>query len=161
MTGGLFITFPEKKLCGFMRINGTWHTGDDGVVRPVMLGEILAANDFWLQAPFLLDIGADRTVLSASVLALLGYQPAEVHERLGGIGGVTDAVTVATRIKLICEDDKPIVFHGQYAAVTRLEALDMSVLGRDILHLFGVIVDQSNSLVCMLRPPHRYLIEKM
>ncbi|MCI0690736.1 retropepsin-like domain-containing protein [candidate division KSB1 bacterium] len=143
-----------------MRIDGTWHTGDDGVVRPVMLGEILAVNDLWLQTPFLLDIGADRTVLSAGVLAMLGYRPAILHERLGGLGGVTDAVAVETRIKLICEDDKPIVFHGQYAAVTRLEALDISVLGRDILNLFGVIVDQSNSLVCMLRPPHRYFIEK-
>jgi hypothetical protein len=144
-----------------MRINGTWHAGDDGVVRPVMFGEILAANDFWLQTPFLLDIGADRTVFSAGVLAMLGYQPIEVHERLCGLGGVTDAVAVETRIKLICEDDKAIVFHGQYAAVTQLEALDMSVLGRDILHLFGVIVDQPNDLVCMLRPPHRYRIEKV
>lgn len=88
-----------------MRINGAWHAGDDGVVRPVMLGKIWAANDFWLHVPFLLDIGADRTVLSAGVLAMLGYQPIEVHERLCGLGGVADAVAVETRIKLICEDD--------------------------------------------------------
>jgi len=91
---------------------------------------------------------------------MLGYQPTTIHERLSGLGGVTDAVAVETRIKLICEDDKAIIFRGQYAAVTRLETLDMSVLGRDILRLFGVIVDQPNNLACMLRPPHRYLIEK-
>ncbi len=78
-----------------------------------MLGEILAANDLWLQTLFILDIGADRTVLSAGVLAMLGYRPTILHERLGGLGGVTDAVAVETRIKLICQDDKPIVFHGQ------------------------------------------------
>lgn len=34
------------------------------------------------------------------------------------------------------------MFRGQYAAVTEVEALDISVLGRDITGLFAVIVDQ-------------------
>gem|GEM_PF-4051110 len=28
-----------------MRINGTWRAGDDGVVRPIMLGKIWATNN--------------------------------------------------------------------------------------------------------------------
>ena len=37
------------------------------------------------------------------------------------------------------------MFRGQYAAVTELEALDMSVLGRDITGLFAVVVDEPGS----------------
>jgi hypothetical protein len=44
--------------------------------------------------------------------------------------------------------------------VTELEALDISVLGRDISGLFSVIVDQPNRVVCLLGPRHRYRIEQ-
>ena len=36
----------------------------------------------------------------------------------------------------------PITVRGPYAAVTAQDALDMSVMGRDITGLFAVIVDQ-------------------
>jgi hypothetical protein len=51
-----------------------------------------------------------------------------------------------------------VVFRGQYAAVTELEALDMSVLGRDITGLFSLIVDQPGNVICLLRQGHRYII---
>ena len=47
-----------------MQINGEWLICDDGIVRPVVRGEILAANGSWVPVPFLLDTGADRTVFS-------------------------------------------------------------------------------------------------
>jgi hypothetical protein len=52
------------------------------------------------------------------------------------------------------------VFRGQYAAVTELEALDMSVLGRDITGLFAVVVDEPGSVVCLLRQQHHYTINQ-
>ena len=36
--------------------------------------------------------------------------------------------------------------------------LDMSVLGRDILGLFALIVDQLGDTVCLIRQNHRYRI---
>src|SRR5437870_13273518 len=39
---------------------------------------------------------------------------------------------------------------AQFAAVTELEALDISVLGRDISGLFAVIVDQPGDVVSLL-----------
>ena len=45
------------------------------------------------------------------------------------------------------------------AACTQQEALDMSVLGCDILEMFAVIVDRSHDLVCLLGARHRYRIE--
>jgi hypothetical protein len=53
----------------------------------------------------------------------------------------------------------PITIRGQYAAVTAPDALDMSVLGRDVTGLFAVMVDQPGQVVCMLGQRHRYRIE--
>ena len=53
-----------------------------------------------------------------------------------------------------------MVFRGQYAAETEVEALDISVLGRDIPGLFAVIVDQPGNVVCLLGQRHRDTIEQ-
>jgi hypothetical protein len=50
------------------------------------------------------------------------------------------------------------MFRGQYAAITAVEALDMSVLGRDVTNLFAVIVDWPQRLVCLLGQRHQYTI---
>lgn len=143
-----------------MRINGEWAVGDDGIVRPVIRGEILTGNGYWIQAPFLVDTGADRSVLSAAILADLHLQPFVTQDRLAGVGGMTDAVIVETHIRLTRETGSTVVFRGQYAAVTELGALDISVLGRDITGLFAVIVDQPGNLVCLLGQQHRYMISQ-
>jgi hypothetical protein len=57
-----------------MRFDGVWRECDDGVVRPVIRGEVRAADGAWAPVPFLLDVGADRTVFSAAVLRMLGAQ---------------------------------------------------------------------------------------
>lgn len=46
-----------------------------------------------------------------------------------------------------------------YAAVTEPEALDMSVLGRDITEFFAVIVDHPGQVVCLVGQRHQYRIE--
>ena len=51
-----------------------------------------------------------------------------------------------------------VIFRGQFAAVTNLEALDISVLGRDITGLFAVIADQPGKVVSLLAQRHRYSI---
>jgi hypothetical protein len=141
-----------------MQINGEWLLCDDGVVRPVIRGEILTNERLWQPAEFLVDTGADRTVFSAATLSKLGLQPIVVQERLGGLGGLIDAVVVATQIQLTRETGSKVVFRSQYAAVTAVEALDICVLGRDITGLFTVLVDQPGNLVCLLGQRHRYTI---
>ena len=69
-----------------MLLSGTWHVCDDGVIRPVMRGEIQAQDGSWVKAPFLLDTGADRTVLSADILQALHFQPSVTESQLGGAG---------------------------------------------------------------------------
>jgi len=141
-----------------MRISGEWYLCDDSVMRPVIRGEVLASDGSWVRVPFLVDTGADRTVFSAAILALLRLHPVATQEHLGGLGGLAAAVMVETHIRLSREEEGKVVFRGQYAAVTEREALDMSVLGRDITGLFALIVDQPGNVICLLRQGHRYII---
>ena len=141
-----------------MQINGEWLLFDESIVRPVIRGEILTSERSWQPAEFLVDTGADRTVFSAATLSKLGLQPIVVQERLGGLGGLINAVEVATQIQLTRETGNKVVFRSQYAAVTAVEALDICVLGRDITGLFTVLVDQPGDLVCLLGQRHRYTI---
>jgi predicted aspartyl protease len=143
-----------------MRIDGQWLVCDDGVVRPVISGDIRTADGSWEQCEFLVDTGADCTVFSAATLAKLGLQPLAMPEGLSGMGGMAAAVIVETEIHLLREDAGHVVFRGQYAAVTELEALDISVLGRDITGLFAVIVDWPHDVVCLVAQRHRYTIEQ-
>jgi hypothetical protein len=141
-----------------MRIDGLWRVCDDGVVRPVLRAHIRTADGTWHQAPFLLDSGADSTVFSADVLDALGIPPVPAAQTLEGIGGQADSVLIPTQISLIRETGDPVLFTGQFAAVTKLKALDMSVLGRDITNLFGVLVDRPQDLVCLVGAKHRCVV---
>jgi len=141
-----------------MLISGTWHVCDDGIIRPVMRGEIQARDGAWVKAPLLLDTGADRTVLSADILQALRVQPVVAESPLGGVGGVVHATVIETRMRLTRENNGKVMFHGHYAAVTAAEALDLSVLGRDITNLFAITVDWPQRLVCLLGQQHQYTI---
>lgn len=83
-----------------MRISGEWSPCDDGMVRPLIRGEILAGNSSWESAEFLVDTGADRTVFSASTLEALQLQPIVTRHRLGSLGGLVESVVVETQIRL-------------------------------------------------------------
>jgi hypothetical protein len=54
-----------------MRITGKWHTCDDGVVRPIVETSVLSATGQPVFERFLVDSGADCTVLSADLLQRL------------------------------------------------------------------------------------------
>jgi hypothetical protein len=61
----------------------------------------------------------------------------------------------------LCDDGvvRPLI-RGEYAACTQQDMLDMSVLGRDILDLFAVIVDRPQDVVCLIGGHHTYRIEQ-
>jgi hypothetical protein len=142
-----------------MRIDGEWYECDDEVVRPIIRGEVFSAHGSWEPVLFLVDTGADCTVFSAAILDVLGFEPGTARGRLGGIGGVAESVDVATRIRLAREDGGNAVFRGRYSAFTQLESLDMSVLGRDIMQMFAVIVDRPDDVVSLVGQQHRYVIQ--
>jgi predicted aspartyl protease len=141
-----------------MEIKGEWQFCEDGVVRPVMLGRFESSNGEWVNAELLIDTGADRTVLNTEVLQKLGIDPLETEEGISGLGGVTDAVVIQSKLQLFRETGAPVTFHSHFTAVTDPTALDLCVLGRDILDLFALIVDRPGNLVCLLSQRHRYEI---
>jgi hypothetical protein len=143
-----------------MRVNGEWLLCDDGAERPVIRGEVATTDGVWLAAEFLVDTGADRTVLNADLLSALGLPPITTGDRIQGVGGFADSVVVETQVRLRRDDGGLAVFRGQYPAATNLEALDMSVLGRDITGLFAVVVDRPGSILCLLGQRHQYTIQQ-
>ena len=143
-----------------MRINGQWKHCDDDVVRPVMRAHLLSAAGDWLMAEFLLDTGADRTVFDARTFGKLGLPALEPEEDLSGLGGITSSAMVETKMNLPRDDGQPVIFTSRFMAVTEPGALDLCVLGRDILDLFSVIVDRAGDVVCLLSQKHRYAINQ-
>jgi hypothetical protein len=141
-----------------MQITGEWYLCDDGIERPIIRGAVLASDGLWQPSLFLVDTGADRTVLSADALRSLRCPHVPAEDRLGGVGGLIRPVLVETVIRLTRENGHRVTFRSQFAAVTELEAFDMSVLGRDITNLFAVIVDRPGDLVCLMGQRHRYTI---
>ncbi|MGH8071775.1 MAG: hypothetical protein ACRERE_42380 [Candidatus Entotheonellia bacterium] len=100
-------------------------------------------------------------MFSASVLRAFRLQPITTQEGVGGLGGVVRSVGVETQIRLSREEGgSKVVLRGQYAAVTEIEALEISVLGRDIIGLFALIVDRPGDVICLIGQLHRYVIEQ-
>ncbi len=143
-----------------MLIPGFWTLCDDGIIRPVIEGEVLGADGSWLPVELLVDVGADRTVFTAAVLATLALPHLPAPHQLGGVGGAASTVAVATHIRLPLGGGATIAFQGFFAGFTQADALDMCVLGRDIMNLFAVVVDRPGDVVCMIGQGHRYTIAK-
>ena len=141
-----------------MRFDGEWLECDDGIVRPVIRAEVLAGDGTWRSVELLVDTGADRTVISANVLESLDLAATEPRDRIGGVGGLVDSVNVRTQIRLTREDGQKVIFRSDYAACIDHEALDMTVLGRDLLEMFAVIVDRRADVVAIIGGQHRYTI---
>ena len=140
-----------------MRINGQWLHCSDGVVRPTVAVEALAGNGLWRKVHFQVDTGADCTVFSADFLADLAL-PSTPFGPLSGVGGSTSSVVVKTSIRLERDDGGTYTITSPFAGVVAQSALERSVLGRDILDLFAVIVDRPGDVVCLLARGHRYAV---
>jgi hypothetical protein len=99
-----------------MLLPGQWLLCDDGVLRPVFRGRIATADGSTIPAEFLVDTGADRTVLCAAILRNLGLPTIAAQEQLGGVGGSAVTAMVDTAIHLSRDDGGIAVFRGQFAA---------------------------------------------
>ncbi len=141
-----------------MRINGGWFETDERLPQPVMIGALQAADGRWVKCPFLIDTGADTTVFSPKVLRQLGRPITLAPKQLLGVGGAVETWQVWTTLAFIRADGEPTVIEGAYSAFQVEDALEMSVLGYDVLRLFAVIVDRPGNTVCFLVPPLRYII---
>ena len=143
-----------------MLVRGWWHTFDDGFVRPVVEGTVQTPGDDWEPVVFLLDAGADRTVLDASVLQLLSTLalPEQRSPQLGGVGGKAQCVFVQTRLGFTRDDGKRVTIQKPFAVFTDPASSDVSVLGRDVTNNFDVIYSYPRGEVILLSVPHSYRV---
>ena len=88
----------------------------------------------------------------------LGLPELAAEEGISGLGGVTGSVVVETKLNLPRENGAPVIFTSRFTAVTDPTALDLCILGRDIMDLFAVIVDRPGNIVCLISQRHRYAI---
>lgn len=145
-----------------MRIVGDWFLFDDGESRPILRAKLWTAQGTTVAEQFLLDTGADRTAFTAALLQHLALpaESAPADERLVGIGGAAAHVIVESVIELTCDHGGPAVVRGKFTAFTDPAATDMSVMGRDVLNNFHVIVSRPNSEVVLLARRHRYEVHQ-
>lgn len=140
-----------------MRIAGEWRECDDGVSRPAVIAQIVDTNGQGLVEYFLLDGGADRTVFRVEFLQALGL-PSDrpTSAALMGVGGVASFVLVSAVMEFTADDGKSAVVRGQFAAFADVRKTDLSILGRDVLDNFDLIVSRQRNEILLLALTHRY-----
>jgi hypothetical protein len=146
-----------------MQIVGEWLACDDGVTRPVVRGRVAAADGTLSPDVFLIDSGADRTVLAAALFARLGFPTNGSSPGYGleGVGGRCPFVLVTSVLEFNRDDGGPVHVRGEFAAFTDPAASDLSILGRDVLGNFDVILSRRRNEVLLLAPNHQYRVERV
>lgn len=146
-----------------MVIVGEWLRCDDGVIRPAVKGNVFSADGSPRNEHFLVDSCADCTVLSALLLNKLHLptQAPPPQLNLKGVSGVTSFVVVGASLEFIRDDGGPATVRGTFAAFTDPQATDLSVLGRDVLNHFDVILSHRNNAVFLLSGPHQYVVTRI
>ncbi|HEV8717919.1 MAG TPA: hypothetical protein VGX03_34520 [Candidatus Binatia bacterium] len=144
-----------------MLIIGEWKLRDDGVTRPIVQASVRGSGGNLVAADFLIDSGADRTVFSAALPRRLRLPAtnAQPDFSLTGIGGTSDFVLVTTVLEFTGADGRPVRVRGEFAGFTDPAATDLSVLGRDVLDNFDLIISRRRNEILLLAPRHQYRIE--
>ena len=140
-----------------MRIVGEWQLCDDGVTRPTIRAKVLGRNGGLIADDFLIDTGADRTVLSTGLLTRLGLpaRAAQPDFTLSGIGGTSALVCVTTVVELGRDDGGPARGHGEFAGFLDPPATALSVLGRGVLNHFDLMIRRRQNEIFLLTPRHQ------
>lgn len=141
-----------------MQIVGEWLLCDDGASGPAILVQVAGDSGRTFSEHFLVDTMANNSVFSAFLLNRLNLatQPAPSGLSLQGISGASPFVVVATRLDLPRADGGPATIRGTFAAFTDPAATDLSILGRDVLDQFDVIVSRRRNQVLLLAGNHQY-----
>lgn len=144
-----------------MLVMGQWQRGNDGLLRPFVAAEVVAASGNKLLEYFLLDTGSDRTVFSATLLGKLGLptKPAPANLSILGVGGgFSSVVIVDTTLELPRADGGAIQIQVQFLAFTQFGPFDYNLMGRDILDHFDVIGSRPRNEVLLLAGVHHYTV---
>jgi hypothetical protein len=144
-----------------MVLIGLWLACDDCITRPVIRAKVLGGDGTPYAESFLVDSCADRTVLSAALLRQLGFPADQLNPgvALQGVGGASDSVLVRTMLEFPRTDGNPARVRGEYAAFTNPRATDLSILGRDVLDIFDLIISRRRDEVLLVTGNNQYRVE--
>ncbi len=122
--------------------------------------EIQNADGTLQSDDFLIDSGADCTVLSAAVFQRSNLPASPTGPGLGlvGIGGSGGFVVVSTVLVFRRSDGGTATVRGTIAAFTVSTPVHFCILGRDILDNFDVILSRPRNEVLLLAPNHGYQV---
>ena len=143
-----------------MVIGGVWRLEEDGVTRPIIEVEVAASAGTPINEWFLVDTGADCTVFTSRLLAKLALHPeaTQAGSLLQGLGGDSDSVTVQSTLAFQTMDGKRIAVRGTFTAAIGATTLDMSILGRDVLANFDVVISRRRNEVLLVAGNHGYAV---
>ena len=143
-----------------MVIAGLWRLEEDGITRPLIEIEVSVAGNNAVNEWFLVDSGADCTVFTSRLLArlALGLDALGVGSQLLGLGGESESVVFEATLQLETIEGGTAAISGKFLAATTPMALDVSILGRDVLANFDVIVSRRRNDVLLLASNHAYAV---
>jgi len=133
------------------------------VTRPALQAKVHAHDGTNQVELFLVDSCADRTVFSANLLSRLGIPPTPAPSSLSlqGISGTCGFVLIRTVLELTRDDGGPAHVRGEFAAFIDPTATDLSILGRDVLYHFDLILSRRRNEVLLLASNHQYRLERI
>ena len=143
-----------------MHIHGEWRLDESGVLTPVLDCKLLSGTGEWLDAGFLIDSGAERTVISGDVLRQLDAPTHVSLHFLVGLGSSVQVLTVSTKLMLELDNGSSIVVNGPFDGLPEGREGELSILGRDVLGNFAVILDRPGEAIALLYGRHRYSIHE-
>lgn len=141
-----------------MIVVGAWFECDDGITRPVLEAHVMAADGTFVCENFLIDTGADCTVLSGTLLTKLA-QPRRAMADVSGVGGRAPVVEIETVLRIPASDGRSLRIQGPFTAFVDPRATDLSILGRDVIDELDLIVSRRRAEVVLLYRDHAYRIE--
>lgn len=143
-----------------MRIDGVWQhdPADLDLVRPTIPARLVVSDQAFAVA-FLVDTGADRTVLGSAFASILLPHERKSAESFVSAGGTLSHFVADARIMLVDVDGRAVSFNVPCVVLSDAEQANTHLLGRDVLDYFAVICDRERDVVTLLRPPHTYSIQ--
>jgi hypothetical protein len=138
-----------------------WSSTDSARIFPAIDAEF--ENPFGLRQKFsfLIDTGADATILNWEVLLFSDVDLDSLPRlNVSGVGGLVEVLVVNTQFWLRRENNARINFPGSFRAFPDPNDLETSILGRDVLNHFAVIVDRPGDNVSLLHGNHHYTIHQ-
>ena len=120
---------------------------------PFVEAGIRATDGKWVSVFFLIDLGADGTYLPSKYIEELDIQIDQVktEDDVAGVGGQRiKHVSFTTQLRFINKVKDEKIFDVEIGVFTQEEALDLPVLGRDVMNFFTLLCDARANLVWLM-----------